>query len=315
MQEILDLLLAAPGDPVRCESLSDWMPAWVASQARHAAHGPFAGNIAAASGADRLAWAFFSGYQGAIQAAFGARVAPGTASSLCVSEAGRGITDMATVLQRSGDALLLQGSKSWVLADLPGLTLFVLARDPQGPAKGPGSMRMVQLPLGAAGVRCSASRPQAIIPELPHAALAFDAVRVDPAQCLPGDGYADHAKPFRLREDLFVTGAALAYLLAEAKVGGWPTVWCQRCIAAIGGLASCAALDARDTRIHILAAGALAFAGDVLRESEQHWTSGQADARDRWHRDGPVLALGEDARRQRALKAWAGVPWKVDAGA
>lgn len=311
MQELLDLLLAAPGEPVRYESLSDWRPAWDASQARHAAKGPFAAAIAAALCADRLAWAFFSGYQGAIQSAFGDRVAPGMASSLCVSESGRGITDMATVLRRDGDRFLLQGSKSWVLANLPGLTLFVLAKDAQGPAKGLGSMRMVQLPLEVEGVRCGDSRPQSIIPELPHAALQFDAVRVDPAQCLPGDGFADHAKPFRLREDLFVTGAALAYLLAEAKMGAWPTSWCERCIAAIAGLASCAPLEARDARTHVLAAGALAFAGEVLRGSEQQWTNGQVVARERWQRDRAVLSLGKDATRQRAVKAWGSLEWHV----
>jgi hypothetical protein len=57
--------------------------------------------------------------------------------------------------------------------------------------------------------------------------------------------------------------------------------------------------------MHILTAGMLSFAGDVIRESEPHWTDHQCAARERWRRDISILALGKEARRQRAINSWA----------
>jgi acetyltransferase len=124
---------------------------------------------------------------------------------------------------------------------------------------------------------------------------------------LPGDGYADYAKPFRVREDICVTGCALACLFAEGRAGEWPAPWAQRCVAAIAGLESCSRLDPDDARTHIVTAGTLSFAGAVIRESEQHWRDDQIAARDRWQRDRSILDLGKEARRQRAIKSWLGM--------
>jgi acyl-CoA dehydrogenase len=146
-----------------------------------------------------------------------------------------------------------------------------------------------------------------MVPELAHAEVSFDAVSLPASRVLPGDGYADYAKPFRVREDICVTGCALAYLFAEGRAGEWPAPWAQRCVAAIAGLESCSRLDPDDARTHIVTAGTLSFAGAVIRESEQHWRDDQIAARDRWQRDRSILDLGKEARRQRAIKSWLGM--------
>lgn len=309
MRELVDLLLATPATRPACPGVADWLPLWTAAQHEHASRGPFDAAMAAAGRADRFAWAFFSGYQGALQAAFPGLARPGTPNALCVNEAGRAITAIATSVERRGEGLILRGEKSWTLAGVDSLTLFVLTRVVGGPEKGPGSLTMLRLPVDTPGVHRHEARPQGVVPELGHAGVRFDDVTVPASAELAGDGYGDHAKPFRLREDVFVTGAALAHLLAEARAGGWPTAWCQRAIAAIASLGACAALDPRAAATHVVTAGALSFAGEVLTESDALWTAAQQEAHGRWQRDQPLLALGKDARRQRAMKAWDGRGW------
>lgn len=72
-------------------------------------------------------------------------------------------------------------------------------------------------------------------------------------------------------------------------------------------LESCSRLDPDAARTHIVTAGTLSFAGAVIRESEQHWRDDQGTARDRWRRDSSILALGKEARRQRAINSWISV--------
>ncbi len=100
-----------------------------------------------------------------------------------------------------------------------------------------------------------------------------------------GEGYSDGVKPFGLREDIFVTGCVLADLLREAMDGSWPTVWRQRCIAAIGGLEWCSAQNPSDIRVQFVVAATLSFPDDVIRESGLHCTDTREMARSRWYRD------------------------------
>lgn len=300
--DVVASLLAMPGPRAECPGLREWLPTWRIGQAAHAASGCFAAAVACARQADRVAWAFFCGYQGAIQAAF--QTEAGTLGAFGANEAQRKITEVETSLGQHGDQWLLAGSKSWVLAGIGDLTLFVLARRQGGPTKGPGSLCIVRLPIRSVGVEPAPARAQTVVPELPHSGVCFRSAPVAAADLLPGDGYTDFAKPFRLREDVFVTGCVVAYLIGESEIGGWSTAWTQRAIAAVVLLEACSRHDPRRVDTIILVAGALSFAGDVIRDADEQWGPLQAAARERWLRDKPILALGKDARRQRALQSW-----------
>lgn len=304
--KLLDLLLASGDKGPECQGFDDWLPVWTAVQERHADCSPFVAGIAAALQADRLAWAFFSGYQAAIRSAFPGALSAATVAAFCVQEPGRKISEITTTLEEQAGGLLLQGHKGWLLAGPEDCVLFVLARR-AGRSKGPGSLAVVSVPFQAEGICRGPVRVQAMVPELAHAEVSFDAVSLPASRVLPGDGYADYAKPFRVREDICVTGCALACLFAEGRAGEWPAPWAQRCVAAIAGLESCSRLDPDDARTHIVTAGTLSFAGAVIRESEQHWRDDQIAARDRWQRDRSILDLGKEARRQRAIKSWLGM--------
>ncbi len=304
--KLLDLLLAAGDRVPECPTFADWLPEWTAVQMKRADCSPFVAGVAAALQADRLAWAFFSGYQAAIHSAFPGALSAATVAAFCVQEPGRKISEITTTLDEHGSDLLLQGHKGWLLAGPEDFVLFVLARR-AGRSKGPGSLAVVSLPFQSDGIARGPVRAQAMVPELAHAEVSFDAVSLPASRVLPGDGYADYAKPFRVREDICVTGCALAYLFAEGRAATWPAPWAQRCVAAIAGLESCSGLDPEDARTHIVTAGTLSFAGAVIRESEQHWRDDQIAARDRWQRDRSILDLGKEARRQRVIKSWLGM--------
>ncbi len=306
----LNLVLSGELCRTQCNSTSEWLLVWKAEQKRFATNDPWLAAVSAAMQADRLAWAFFSGYQGAIQSAFPGHASVGHAGAFCVNESHRKISEITTTLTANDGGLTLSGSKAWVLAEFQELDLFVLAKKAGGPEAGPGSMSVVHLSIDSPGVSHGDVRPQPMVPEIPHSSIEFNAVRLEPEQVIDGDGYADFAKPFRLREDLFVTSCALAYLLGEAKSGKWPTAWIQRCISVMSMMHQCTELDPKEVKTHILVAGALSFSGEVIRESEELWTLHQTDERNRWHRDKPILELGKDARRQRAMTSWATVGWK-----
>lgn len=78
-----------------------------------------------------------------------------------------------------------------------------------GVVDGCNQIRMVIVDRAARGVSLSPMPPVAFVQEIPHSIARFDAVRVDPAQVMPGDGYTTVIKPFRTIEDIHVVGAVL----------------------------------------------------------------------------------------------------------
>lgn len=307
-----ELLLGRPA-PQTMESLSAWLPVWRSACRRYGSHGSYVSAIAAALQADRMAWAFFSGYQGALQAAFPDLDTSGepAIASLSANESGTRLHEIGTTLSSVQGELRLNGHKSWVIAGVEDMTLYVLTRLDGGPAQGPGSLGIVRIPGTAMGVEMGTPRPQSVVPELPHSGVVFKDVRVHGDQLVPGDGYADHAKPFRLREDVFVTGCTLAFLLSRGHWMGWSTRWRQRCMAVIVTLGECAAMPATQPTTELLTAGALALGSEIIEEAEALWSGQASPELARWLRDKPILALGKDARRQRVQNAWSRMGWSV----
>lgn len=292
-----------------CETLHDWLSRWGATQREHAGAGPFAAAVSAALAADRMAWAFFSGYQGALQALFADGRVTDRPASFCANESGRRITGIETRLVGHGDGMRLHGAKSWLIAGLPEMTLYVLARAADGPSSGPGSLRAVVVDGSAPGVAFEPPRPQTVIPELPHCGVVFDDVMVSACRVLAGDGYADFAKPFRFAEDVFITACTLAALLGQGQTLGFPASWRERCLAAIVLLGECARRPFGEPGTELLAAGALAFADEAQAQGQSLLEGRDPVAAARWTRDASLRTLGRDARRSRLEKARTAVGW------
>ncbi|MEZ5654204.1 MAG: hypothetical protein R3E87_27025 [Burkholderiaceae bacterium] len=298
--------LLEPVDQAPCDSAADWLPTWRETVSRHADTDAYTTAVLAAMRADRLAWVFFAGYQGALRRAFPDHLPAGRprAAALCANEAGRKLSAIDTRLRDDGDVHRLDGAKSWVLSEVGELDAFVLARRADGPERGPGSQVLVRVSSTAPGVTIGPSRPQAFIPEMGHASMTLDSVAITPAQIIAGDGYADHTKPFRLREDLFIGGCTLAWLLAGARRRAWPTDWCQCALAAITQLGRCSMLPPNASETILLAAGALTTAAALTDQADALMTETDPASADRWRRDMPVRTIGREAAHARAGKAW-----------
>jgi uncharacterized membrane protein YheB (UPF0754 family) len=109
LKSLLNELISTDRQQQECKQLADWLPYWSAKQLQYQSDGPFVSAVAAATASDRMAWAFFSGYQGAIQATFKSQAYPGKVSAICVNEKGRKITDIETTLTRIGNESFING--------------------------------------------------------------------------------------------------------------------------------------------------------------------------------------------------------------
>jgi alkylation response protein AidB-like acyl-CoA dehydrogenase len=302
-ERLLDLLLGA--DPVAppCATVAGWwqhhralQPQWPRTVERA---------IAGGYAADRVGWAFAGAYQAALRALVPS-LADDQMAALCVTEAqGTSPSAMQTTLRDDGQGVLqLDGAKRWTTLGPEGAVFLVAARDSREQGERP-SIRLVQLASDTPGVHVQPMPPTSFVPEVTHAQLRFEQVRVDAALLLPGDGYARYVKPFRSIEDLHVHAAVLAYLLRESRRLAWPREWTARACACLLAFTAVAALDPSAATTHVALAGTLATGEQLVSEADRFWTgSADADAAARWQRDRKLLALAGQARAARLEKAW-----------
>lgn len=313
-EAIAHCLRAAPRAE-RAETVAQWWPAWQAACARHAA--PVARAIACGFAADRVAWAFAGGYQAALRALDPGL--PDTAlAALCVTEAtGNRPRDVQTTIRPLADGgFVLDGHKRWTTLGTDSGVLLIAARmaDRSGgaalgdaaPGDGAGRPRLkvARVAAGAPGLSLEAMPPTAFVPEVAHAQVHLDGVRVAAEAVLPGDGYARCVKPFRTIEDTHVTAAVLAYLLREARARGWPAPLRERLAATLTALAALAAAPPDAPETHVALEGALQWAQQIYAEAGTLWQAAADDAAARWQRDSALFGVAGKARAQRAVRAW-----------
>jgi acyl-CoA dehydrogenase len=147
--------------------------------------------------------------------------------------------------------------------------------------------------------------PTRFVPEVPHARLRFDGVRVDASALLPGDGYDQYVKRFRTVEDIHVQAAVLSYLMREAQRLAWPEGWIERLSALLAALGKLSDMPPENAETHISLAGALAIGAGLIDEAEAFWLKAATDAAAlRWARDRELLTVASGARAQRTRRAW-----------
>jgi hypothetical protein len=225
--------------------------------------------------------------------------------ALCVTEAdGNAPRAIRSTLQRTSEGWQLDGAKRWTTLGPDGGLFLVAARD-AGIAGERPALRVARVDSKATGVHVETMSAAKFVPEVPHARLRFEQVRLPDDALLPGDGYDRYVKPFRTVEDLHVHAAVIAYLLREALRRSWPKSWSERAAAQLQSLRALAAEDAASPATHIALAGALQI-GDALRtEADSHWASGPADETSaRWLRDRELLKVASTARAKRTERAW-----------
>jgi alkylation response protein AidB-like acyl-CoA dehydrogenase len=250
--------------------------------------------------ADRLGYAFASGYQAALRALV-PDLPAGELASLCVTERGGGHPRAIEArLDPAGpDRFLLTGHKRWAtLGGDAGLLLVVasLGDDERGHKR----LRVARLPAERAGVSRRPMPAPPFVPEIAHDEIDLAAVTVSEDELLPGDGWARYVRPFRTVEDLHVHAAALAYALREARAHDRALV--PRLAALIAALAPLAAADPEEPAAHVALAGVLELARAPL--DDLAGALPDSPARARWERDRPLLGVAAGVRAARLAKAW-----------
>ena len=298
---MLEQLLAADARAGPCTSVSEW---WQRHREIARVHERTIDQaIAGGFHADRTGWAFASGNQAALRALF-----PGLPEdricALCVTEEeGNSPRAIRTTLRRANGGWRLDGAKRWTTLGPDGSLFLVAARDAEIAGERP-ALRVARTPSDAPGVHVETMPPTKFVPEVPHARLRFEDVRLRDEALLPGDGYSAYVKPFRTVEDLHVHGAVLAYLLREALQRSWPKPWVERAVAHLHSMRALASEDRDAPATHIALAGALAI-GDALRaEADAHWSAAEDEAARRWQRDRELLKVASSARIRRKERAW-----------
>jgi hypothetical protein len=261
--------------------------------------------IAGGFAADRVGWAFASGYQAALRA-----LVPGlphdVLAAFCVTEAqGNRPSDICTTIAAQADGTQrIDGAKRWTTLGPSGTVLFIVGRLATQPAHRP-ALRVAQVPVPTAGLVLKAMPPTRFVPEVPHAEVLMQDLRVDAGALLPGDGYDNYVKPFRTIEDIHVTLGVLAYLLREARARRWPATFSERLVAALVLFSQLASEDAHAAATHVALAGALHDAHRLYADAQPLWSAaGDDPAAMRWERDAALFEVAGTARRQRAQRAW-----------
>jgi acyl-CoA dehydrogenase len=284
-------------------ALADWWAGFAGLGAEWSS--PIQRAIAGGFAADRVAWAFCSGYQAALRA-----LVPGLSDStvavLCATEKdGNHPKAIRTTLERQQNQLRMNGHKKWTTLGPAATLLLVVARVGGDESERP-ALKVVRVAGDAPGVRLQPMPPTRFVPEAPHAEVYLEDVGVTEADVLDGDGYERYLKPFRTVEDIHVQAAIIAYLVREARVQGGSQPFIEQALAVLQNLAALALAGSSDPMTHLLLAGALQQSAALFARAGELWRSADENdaARLRWARDASLLQVAGSARELRRQRAW-----------
>jgi len=243
--------------------------------------------------ADRMAYAFAAGYLGALSALVPDRERTKVAA-LCATESG-GVHPRAIETTFDGDRVT--GEKSFVTFAAEAEELLVLARE--GELDGRPALALVRVLAAGEGVEVTTLPPTPFIPEIAHGAVRFDSAR---GQRVPGDGWADHVRPFRTVEDLHVHLAFIGWLIASARRWGAPEATIEAGLAQALSLRALCDEDPNAKSTHVALAGAI----DAVRALVDRfdWSVAPEPDRARFERDRGLLGVASKARALRRERAW-----------
>jgi alkylation response protein AidB-like acyl-CoA dehydrogenase len=299
---VLPQLSPSQATAASCESVADWWPRYRAIAAEHS--DPIHQAIIGGFVADRVGWAFASGYQAALRALFPDAPAD-RICALCVTETdGNSPKAIKSSLKKEGKTWLLNGAKRWTTLGPDGALFFVAARDEAASTERP-AIRIARVSSGVPGLKIQVMPQTKFVPEVPHAQLEFENLKVKETEILPGDGYDQYVKPFRTIEDIHIQAALLSYLMREGQRLSWPQGWLERLSALLAAMGKLSDMPAAHAETHIALAGALAISGGLIAETETFWEAAAADpAAERWKRDRELLKVAGGIRAQRTKRAW-----------
>ncbi|WP_174187205.1 acyl-CoA dehydrogenase family protein [Nocardia barduliensis] len=301
MDTLLDFLVT---EPVATAPLDDVAAAWTRHRvAARRFDQPVEVAIAGGFGADRLGFAFLSGYQEALRTLI-PDLPEDDLVAMCATEEGGGhpAAIRATLTERDG-VWLVDGTKSFATMGSFARRLVVIASVGTSP-DGRNMLRACEIEAGDTGVRRTDNPALPFAPEVPHASVVLTGV---PARVLPGDGYLDYLKPFRTIEDIHVLAATLGWLTRVARLSDWPQASRQRLLTMVAAVRGMGIDAPTSPGVHIALGGLFELFGELMAGLEPLWQSSDPEIRQRWERDRPLLATAGRVRGQRLAAAWRAV--------
>jgi hypothetical protein len=263
---------------------------------------PFDRAVLGGFDADRIGYAFGAGYQAAL-ASLLPDASRGRIRVFCVTEENGGHPRaIATRIERRGDALFLDGKKKWTTFGPLADDLLVVATAGVD-AAGRNQLKLVTVDARRAGVTTRAMPPTPFAPELPHAELTFDNVRIAESEVYEGDAYARFVKPFRTVEDVHALGAFVGHIAGLARLHGWPRDVHEEALAIVVALRALATEDPFAVETHLAVAGALGLVHALTARVDASWGTERTEAQARWARDRSFLAFAAGARAKRLENA------------
>lgn len=292
----------APGPQLSFDTPASW---WKDHLLRTASFTlPIDRAIAGAAQVDRLGFAFAGAYAAALQSMVPA-LPPETLASFAATEEGgahpRAI--LTTLHKRDDGGFDLDGSKKWVTLGPDGGVVLVVARMEEPHADRP-RLRVVRVDSRAPGVTITPLEHAGFVPEIPHAAIRFDKVRIAGDAILHGDGYDQYLKPFRTVEDIHVRAALWAWLLAIGVRASWPKELLARATALLAATRALAIEPPTSPYVHVALGGIIEESKALVSAIEPCWSGIDKELHGRWLRDRVLLSVATSARVQRFAKAW-----------
>ncbi|WP_433757892.1 acyl-CoA dehydrogenase family protein [Nocardia sp. CA-135398] len=308
MDSVFDYLLTETPDPTPLESITDAWTRHRATADRFDTTVDIA--IAGGFGADRLGFAFLSGYQQALRALLPDLSADELVAVSATEAGGAHPSAIATPVTETDGRWRVNGTKTFTTLGILARRLLVIASAGTS-ADGRNRLRAVLVDAAQPGVDVTNLPVVPFAPEIPHASVTFTDVAAEP---LPGDGYSDYLKPFRTIEDVHVLAATLGWLMRVGRESGWPRATLQRLLAAVAFVRGLDMDQPTAPGGHIALGGAYAYFEQVLTELEPQWAQADPVVRERWKRDRRLLATAGKVRAQRLTAAWQSVGMVAGAG-
>ncbi|MEU8895212.1 acyl-CoA dehydrogenase family protein [Nocardia sp. NPDC048505] len=298
MNDVLEFLLT---EPIAAPVDADLEAAW-ARHAAIAARFPAPVDAAVAGGfvADRLGFAFLSGYQEALRQLLPEVAGRELLAVSATEENGAHPAAIRTTVAHAGGGWVVRGAKSFTTMGEHARQLIVVAAT-GAVIDGRHELRAVVVDARQSGVTVTNRPPLPMAPEIPHATVLFEDAAGRP---LPGDGYADFLKPFRTVEDVHVLAATLGWLVRVGRQAHWPQSMLQRLLAGVAMVRGLDPAAPGSAGTHIALGGIFAEFERLLLDSAPLWNQVDAQTRERWERDRPLLATAGRVRAQRLTTAW-----------
>jgi hypothetical protein len=301
VKNLLSFLLASRHALLVADDIKDWWPLWSRVSPRFS--DPIEAAIAGGALADRLGFAFAAGYHAALRSLIPALAAEHLVALCATEDKGAHPRHIQSTLESDGEGYELSGHKRWSTLATEANELLVLAKVGTD-AAGRNQLRLARVRADAPGVSIRPMPVTPFAPEIPHAEISFERVRVESAELLQGDAWERYVKPFRTIEDLHVHGSLLGYLVGVGCRCSWPESDVERLLALIVAVRALAQESPEPPEIHLALAGLLDQTARVVQELEPRWQTVGAHERERWQRDQGLLSVAGAARAARTKRAW-----------